>query len=204
MTLPADIQLIFFETLYGIKPVLEFEKWLYADKRLENIMDPQDFVDLISYQYTDGKIRFSLSSLLDKHIDKAEYEKWRLLIQLHSVLERMPDAPETIIGFYDLYCKGYYFMDNLGLYYGLRLDCPYPDANSWEELTEKQQSDLLQQIFPEIDIEVKKVIAWLESGKVIPTGTHDELERWEYIDNRLDEEKRPTAYKTADSENKKQ
>ena len=201
MALPADIQLVFFETLYGTRSVLEFEKWLYADKRLENMLPPQDYVDLLSYQYTDGKIRVSLSSLLEKHIDKGQYEKWRLLTQLNRVLERTPDAPDIIIDFYDLYCKGYYFMDNLGLGYGLRLDCPYPDANSWVELTKEQQADVLRETFPAIDVEIKKVIGWLESGKVVLTGIRDEYEHLTYIDNCLESEKQPTAYQRADNNN---
>ncbi|MFT3947773.1 MAG: hypothetical protein QM763_12460 [Agriterribacter sp.] len=45
MTLPADIEQIFFDTLSGDKTVLEFEQWLYADKRLETILNSDDYLD---------------------------------------------------------------------------------------------------------------------------------------------------------------
>ncbi len=47
MTLPANIQEIFFDTLNGDKSVLEFEEWLYADKKLETILNSDDYLELI-------------------------------------------------------------------------------------------------------------------------------------------------------------
>jgi hypothetical protein len=99
--------------------------------------------------------------------------------------------------FYDLYCKGYYFLDNLGLGYGLAVEVPYSQADSWEELTPEQQQTLLNDFYPDIKHEIKKVIGWLDAGKVILTGVQDEYQHYEYIDNRTEEEKQPTAYQVA-------
>lgn len=79
MNLPADIKKIFFETLYGDKNVLEFEDWLYADKRLESLLTADDYLDLISYGYKGDRVKYGLYKLLEKHIDKGEYEKWKML-----------------------------------------------------------------------------------------------------------------------------
>ena len=49
MTLPADIQEIFYDTLSGEKTILEFEEWLYADKTLEGILEANDYLELISF-----------------------------------------------------------------------------------------------------------------------------------------------------------
>ncbi|TDH26902.1 hypothetical protein EXU57_08840 [Segetibacter sp. 3557_3] len=194
MTLPADIKETFFETLYGDKSVLDFEQWLYADKRLESALLAEDYLDLISYGYKGDRVKYGLYKLLEKHIDKGEYEKWKLLKLLRKALKRDNDLPEILRRFYDLYCKGYGFLDNLGLGYGLAVEVP-PQADSWEELTAEQQQKLLNSFYPEIEYEIKKAISWLESDKVVLTGFQDEYYHYEYIDNRTEDEKQPTGYK---------
>ena len=99
--------------------------------------------------------------------------------------------------FYDLYCKGYNFMDNLGLGYGLAVEVPYSQANSWYDLTIEQKNQLLDSFYPAIETEIQKVISWLDNGKVLLTGIKDNYNHFEYIDNRSDEEKKATAFKVA-------
>jgi hypothetical protein len=197
MNLPIDIREIFFETLQGDKSVLEFEQWLYADRRLESILTPEDYLDLISYGYKGDRVKYGLYKLLVKHIDKGEYEKWKLVKLLHKALRRDTYLPQILMTFYDLYCKGYYFLDNLGLGYGLAVKVPYSQADSWNELTAEQQQNLINSFYPGIEDEIEKVIEWLDSGKVILTGIQDEYNYFGYIDNRTEEEKQPTTYKVA-------
>jgi hypothetical protein len=197
MNLPVDIKEIFFETLYGDKSVLEFEQWLYAEKRLESLLKAEDYLDLISYGYKGNRVKYGLYKLLEKHIDKGEYEKWKMLRRLRKALQRDKELPQILMTFYDLYCKGYNFLDNLGLGYGLAVEVPYSQADSWGELTPEQQETLLNSFYPNIEYEIKKVIRWLETGKVVLTGFQDDYQHYEYIDNRTDEEKQPTAYQIA-------
>jgi len=96
--------------------------------------------------------------------------------------------------FYDSYCNGYSFLDNLGLGYGLAIEVP-SQADSWNKLTSEQQENLLTSFYPNIENEIQKVIDWLNNNKVILTGTQDEYNHYEYIDNRTEEEKLSTAYK---------
>ncbi|RYZ20467.1 MAG: hypothetical protein EOO10_23200 [Chitinophagaceae bacterium] len=196
MNLPADIKESFFETLSGTKSVLEFEQWLYADKQFENILSYEDYLDLISYGYKEPAAKYGLFKLLEKHIDKGEYEKWRLLRLLHRALLRDSDLPQILMNFYDLYYKGYGFFNNLGIGYGLSIEYPPLYADSWERLTTEQQQKLLNSFYPALEHEIKKVIHWLESGKVIPTGEKDDYNHFSYIDHRTVEEQQPTAYET--------
>ena len=124
MTLPADIKQTFFDTLTGDKSVLEFEQWLYADKRLENILNPDDYLDLISYGYKADNSKYGLFRLLEQHIDKGELETKRVRMLLTKALNKDKDLPQILMTFYDLYCKGYNFFDNLGLGYGLAFPAP--------------------------------------------------------------------------------
>lgn len=197
MNLPSDIKELFFETLHGDKSIPEFEQWLYADKRLEGLLTPEDYLDLISFGYKGEGVKYELTKLLEKHINKGEYEQWKLFRLLRKALQRDSDLPHILMTFYDLYCRGYYFLDNLGLVYGLAVEVPYGQANSWEELTPEQQQDLLNSFYPGLEEEIKRVIGWLENGKVVLTGVLGEDNHYEYIDNRTEAERSPTAYQVS-------
>ncbi|HEY8969195.1 MAG TPA: hypothetical protein VIM64_08875 [Puia sp.] len=185
MTLPENIKEIFFQTLYGSKNILEFETWLYRDEQLEGILSPESYLDLISYGYKGEAAKYGLYKLLENLIDKGEYETWKLLGLLRKALKRDDELPEILMTFYDLYCKGYTFLDNLGLGYGLAVEVPYRlDKDSWDELTVEQQQNLLNSFYPDIEGEIIKVLSWIESRQIILTGIRGEYNRYEYIDNR--------------------
>ena len=200
MTLPNDIQEIFFETLNGDKNLIDFEQWLYADKRLESLLSSEDYLELISYGYqTETAIKW-LYKLLDKHIDRGEFEKRRLLKLLTKVQNKKNELPDILRTFYDLYCKGYYFLDNLGFGYGLTIKVPRAEnisADSWDELSSEQQRSILSSFYPGIVNEAQKVIGWLIEGKIVLTGLKDEDNHFTFIDNRTVKDKLPTAYEVA-------
>ena len=198
MTLPADIQNIFFDTLSGDKTIAEFEQWLYTDKKLESILNSDDYLGLISLSYKSEIVKYELKSFLEKYIDKGEFEKRRILKLLKSSLIRDKQLPETLMTFYDLYCKGYNFFDNLGLGYGLAVETARienTNVETWYQLNPTEQNKLLDSFYPDLETEIKKVISWIESEKVILTGFTDEYNHFEYIDNRTEIEKQPTGYK---------
>ncbi|MEA5403217.1 hypothetical protein VB776_09850 [Arcicella sp. DC2W] len=196
MTLPADIEQIFFDTLSGDKTALEFEQWLYADKRLETILNSDDYLDLISYGYKTDNAKYGLFRLLEKHIDKRQLETRRIRKLLTKSLNRNKELPEILMTFYDLYCKGYNFFDSLGLGYGLRVEVPGINnyEETWDDLNEVEQATLLNSFYPDLETEINKVISWLDTGKVILTGIKDEYNHFEYIDKRTELEKQPTGY----------
>ena len=206
MTLPSDIQEIFFDTLSGDKTILEFEEWLYADKRLETILNSDDYLELISYGYKSDTANKWLYLLLSKHIDKGEFERRRVRKLLTKALNRDEDLPQILMTFYDMYCKGYNFFDNLGLGYGLRVEVPGINnyQETWDDLTETEQTNLINSFYPDLDTEIKKVISWLDTGKVVLTGIKDEYNHFEYVDNRTELEKQPTSYKVATVDNNAQ
>ena len=195
MTLPTDIQEIFFDTLSGDKTVLEFEEWLYTEKRLENILHPDDYLELISFGYKSDAAKKLLPRILEKHIDIGELEKRRIHKLLTRVLNRDKELPEILTTFYELYCKGYNFFDNIGLGYGLRIKVPGINnyEETWDDLNEAAKNTLLEKFYLSLETEINKVIYWLDAGKVILTGIKDEDNHFEYIDNRTELEKQPTG-----------
>jgi len=185
MVLPENIKEIFFQTLYGSKSILEFEAWLYKDEQLEGILSPENYLDLISYGYKGEAAKYGLYKLLENLIDKGEYETWKLLHLLRKALKRNDELPEILMTFYDLYCKGYTFLDILGSGYGLAVEVPYQfDKESWDELTAEQQQGLLNSFYPDIENEIVKVIGLIERRQIVLTGVRGEYNHYEYIDNR--------------------
>ena len=124
---------------------------------------------------------------------------------LTKVLERDEEVPKILTAFYDLYCHGYSFLDNLGLKYGLDIAVPYTSygVNDWDDLTAKQKEELRDSIYPSIEIEIKKVISWVANGRVILTGEKDEMNNYYYVDNRSTEESQPTTYQRDSQEKRK-
>ncbi len=206
MTLPTDIQEIFLDTLNGDKTILEFENWLYADKQLESILNSDDYLELISYGYKSDTSKKWLYKLFEKHIDVGEFEKRRIRKLLTKALNRDNDLPEILMTFYDLYCKGYNFFDNLGLGYGLAVEVPRINnttADTWDELTKEQKHNLLDSFYPDLETEIKKVLSWLDNGKVVLTGIKDDYNNFQYFDNRTEIEQQPTGYKVATIQHQK-
>ncbi|WP_017732852.1 hypothetical protein [Nafulsella turpanensis] len=195
--LTPDIKERFFKTIYGEISIGDFEEWLYQSNELEQLLGADDHFELISYNFKQPGAIYGLIKLLYKHLDRAEYEVWRLHKLLGQVEYKEGDYPAAITEFYDLYSKGYTFFDNLAFGYSLFLECPNQyGVDTFEELTLEQQMNLANSCYPQILEETKRVKEWLKSDKIIPTGTQDkDYGHFKFIDNRTEEEKEPTTFK---------
>ena len=101
--------------------------------------------------------------------------------------------------FYDLYCKGYNFLQDLGLEIGLAVEVPRVNnttADTWDELTTEQQKELLNSFSPELEDYIEQVIYWLETKKIILTGEQDEIGHYDYEDLRTEEERKSKLWVT--------
>lgn len=190
MKFPEDIQELFYNTLSDEVTPLEFEQWLYADKRLETLMPSSDYLALISYGYKGEHAKYGLYQLLEKHIERGDYEKWKLLKLLHKALHRDESLPQMLMNVYELYWKGYGFLNDLALRYGLRVEVPYEFADSWDQLSQQEQESLLNSFYPNLLADIQQVIGWLENEQVVLTGKQDEYGHYLYIDNRSPEERK--------------
>lgn len=199
----------FYLFLIGEMTILEFEKWVYDSKDLENELDEITYYDFISFGFKKSGAIYELEHLIRKHINISEYETWKLKKILLNVFERKNNYYDSILQFYDLYCKGYNFLDNLGIGFGLTLDCPYSEygVDSYEELTQEQKDKIVNSFYPKIQFEIKKVLDWLDSGLILIHSEYDSYGNLKITDNRLEADKEPTAYKiakTVDKENKRE
>ncbi len=192
-TLPDHIKKRFYKTINEDYSIDDFEKWLYSDLELERLLSPDDYLDLISLSFKKSGAKYELWNLLRKNIDIGEFETFKILELLNIAKQKSERQPLAIMEFYDLYCKGYSFLRNLGLSYGLSLEVPRvknTTADSWYELEENEQRKLLNSLSPGLEIEIDKVKNWIETKRIILTGERDEMGYYEYIDIRTENEQK--------------
>ena len=197
--LPVDIKTEVFKFIHHEIPLEEFEQWVYATNEIQELFSREDYVELLSVDYSKPSNRYDVAKLVTRYIDEGEYETWKLKKLLYAVIKNDGDLHQVFIGFYDLYCDGYRFLDNLGLGYGLSVVVPPSEysSDSWEKLSEHEQKRLLASFFPGALNEVKKVLSWLNDGKIEILNEQDWLGHFKYLDHRSEEEQKPTAYKVA-------
>lgn len=189
--LPNDSKIRLFHLLNGEEPIREFEQWVYDTNALEEILGDEDYFNLISLDFSRQGSRYELIKILERHIDAGEYKTWKLRKLLNLFLSQKGDLPMMLCEFYELYCDGYYFLDVLGLDYGLTIRVPPLGCSSeyWQELTDKEKGTLLCSILLDAVDEAQKILNWLNEGTIVITNKQDKLGHYLYIDNRIDEEK---------------
>lgn len=191
-----DFEKYYFDLVHGGLKIDEFENWIYNDNNLENILNQEDYLDLISLNFRSIHIKYEIEKILAKYIDYSKFEKKRVLSLLYRALESRKDLPDILREFYDMYCHGYYFFQDLGLGYGLACEVPPSKYNTdnWNELNEKEKNEIINSFFPQIESDIQRAIHWIENDKIILTGTKNELDYWEFTDYRIDEEEKSTIW----------
>ena len=204
MAVPKDLKELFYKTIKGDISLDAFAQWLYADKELEGLLKPDDYLDLISLDFKESRAKYELYNLLSKHIDLGEYETYKMLELLYEAKLKNERLPDILMEFYELYCKGYTFLRDLGLGIGFAVKEPsviISSAETWDELTPQQQKELLDGFSPELEKCIENVIYWLETKKIIPTGKLNEIDHYGYEDLRTEKEQKSRLF-VVTSENK--
>lgn len=179
-------ELKFYEVLKHKISIQDFEQWVYETKELESELPEDTYTDLISLNYKDKYAYNELGKIVEPFIDNGKFEIKRISKYLESIIDRDEKCAESIEMTYDLYCSGYAFLRRLGLTYGLLISCP-PAGNyqkSWNEITKAEQDELLEKLYPEIIIDAKNALEWMNKGKIVIKDTVNELGDYEYDDLR--------------------
>ncbi|EMO78644.1 hypothetical protein ORQ95_11975 [Leptospira kirschneri] len=201
--LPEQTKGMIFTFLFGDLSLCEFETFLYGSKEIENTFKYDDYIELLSLNFSKKSNRYEAFKLIEKNIDMAEYEVWRLHKILNGIVNKEENYPQLIASLYDLYCKGYYFLNILGISFGLNLMSPreYNYDKNISELIKSEQIKLANALYPEIIYHVNLIQNFLKDKKIIVTGKLDDSNNYEYIDNRTEVEKAQTEFRNI--ENKK-
>jgi hypothetical protein len=186
-----------FYLLFGSPSIKDFEIWVYEDENLKDILPDNGYLELIELDYRKDSAKYEIEKILGKYLDYGSYEKRKMIRLLEEALKRTEKLPYILMEFYDLYCHGYTFLDDLGLGYGLMCEVPPSKltADSWDELKEKEKNELLSSFFPNIENDLKRAYDWIISDKIIFTGEKiDDLIHWKYIDNRTEDERKSSMW----------
>ena len=183
--------------------IKEFENWVYETKWLENELTEDEYTDLISLNYGTSSSKYEIGKILKDRFYEGKFKSIKIVEILNSIIERDGKEGESLTRMYDLYCKGYYFLEDLGLGIGLFVEVPHKyGVDYFHELNEKQKKEIVDSVYPsakELAIELKH---WILKGDLKLSGERDsELNRWQYIDNRT-EDKKSRVWKVEDVDSK--
>lgn len=184
--------------------IKEFENWVYESNWLEDELTEDEYTDLISLNYGTPSSIYEVGKILRERFDEGKFKSVKMIDLLNSIIERDGKEGESLTRMYDLYCKGYYFLEDLGLGIGLFVEVPHKyGVEYYHELNERQKNEIVDSVYPtakELATELKN---WILDGDLKLTGDKEsELNRWEYIDNRTDEDKKSRVWKIEDVDNK--
>ncbi len=202
--LPLDIQIEFFKVYNKEISVEEFEKWLYSKKELEQLLDHDTYIDLISLNYKERHAKYELGKIIDPFLDLGKFEERKIKKVLTDLIERTDDFAKSLIDTYNLYCLGYFFFNNLGFGYGLTFSEDFWDYSNWENLSIKEKNNRIDRIHPGVKREAQLVLKWLVEEKIVPTGEKDDLGHYQYLDKRTDSEKNLRTVETIKIEEKEE
>ena len=189
--LPDCIKDDFFKFLNGEEPISNFEQWVYETNDLEKALGNEDYLHLISLDFSKRGSKYEIDDILRRYINLGEYETWKLKNHLLAFINKKENPLQVLSKFYALYCDGHYFLDRLGLEYGLSARVPPSQCRVefWEELSSEEQRELIDFLLPGAMREAQRVLYWLETDKIAITNEQDELGHYLYVDRRTEEER---------------
>ncbi len=202
--LPQEIKERLFNFLLGNISLKEFEAFLSNSKDIEKKFKKDDYFELISLNYNNKNSKHEARKIIEKNIDMSEYEMWKINNILNNIKNKTNNYPECIASLYDLYSGGYYFMENLGLGYGLRLSSTkkYNYDKNFSELDKSEQIKVADKLYPDIMPDILLMQDFLQTKKIILTGKINEFGNYEFLDNRTEKEKVQTEIKKVEIKKK--
>ncbi|WP_299010912.1 hypothetical protein [uncultured Shewanella sp.] len=117
-------KLVFFKLVAQKIELPAFETWVYTESKLEETLTSDDYLALISINYTTPSALYEAKKILSLYFSMGQYYEWYLRNILQKIVNRPSDVQQYIRQCYELYCDGFDFMDNLGMGYGLSATCP--------------------------------------------------------------------------------
>ncbi|MCC3155970.1 hypothetical protein LJ737_01890 [Hymenobacter sp. 15J16-1T3B] len=185
--LPDFIRAKFTAVLAGRLPIAEFEPWVYATSELETALPPDDYLELISFNYGQRDALHMLEALLGRHVSWGEVQREELLGYLRAIQARA-DADAVVNALeatYDWYCRGCFFLDHVALSAGLEISCYWHDGTApWASLTNAQKWAYLGHFYPAAQHQAEEVIGWLETGQIRFEAAPDAQWYINYVDAR--------------------
>lgn len=145
----------FYKFLNADIPVSELEKFIHRHSDLEQELDKETYLELISLDFKDKHVIATLPDFIKKNIiEQGQFETWKLRNVLNTFLTDPKNLHIHLNELYRLYCGIYQgdnqrkyefkFLGNLGLNYLYWVDEGYMRANygdNWKHEYERSFND---------------------------------------------------------------
>lgn len=205
MTSHTEFEVFLFQFLNRDKTIKDLEKWVYSNSELENRLSSDDYLTFISLDFDDKYTPAIAEKIISDLVNSNDYIIWKLRELMMSIIKRSENVYLPITTTYEMYCKGYRFLDKLGMNFGLDIASAGPKYEGWKTLDSYEQNNLIDSFYPEIIEHAKRVLSCLDLGKLKFTDNnfddfidgYPESERFisypNYIDRRSIKEKKLMA-----------
>jgi hypothetical protein len=163
-----EIENPFFRFLAGELPLQAFEQWLYSTPEIESYLGQPAYLEFISFDFRQPAVNYELSKLIYKYIAKTEFHAWQIKRLLKNLLDGTQDTVDVFEKLYDLYCKGYGFLRDIGIQYVLGIDeIPRLVAQDlWDENEFFRRRKMLENYLEPMKEEIKILLMALETGEI--------------------------------------
>jgi len=139
-----------------------------------------------------------LGKNLNQSLDQGKSETIKMLNLLKSVIDRDGNEAKSLMELYDLYCAGYYFLNDLGLGIGLNIKVPLTYGKLYyHKINQEQKNELVNRAYPIAKELAEELRNWLITKELILTG-----EPWRFIDNRKEKDKEDRLWKVSTRDEK--
>ena len=186
------IEEIYYKLIHSKESVRGIEDIVYSDKNIVEIMSDEDYLELISLDYRSKYILHEFSMVTEKYIDFKKLENTRVIEILKSAQKLDDDLGAWLIELYELYCQGYYFLQDLAFGFGLPCSSStkFGRYKEWNDLTQSEKNDVTSAFIPKVIVFLEEAIEWLDEGKIVLSGEKGSGNNWIYIDKRSVEERK--------------
>ncbi|MGB0908386.1 MAG: hypothetical protein ACPGVT_12910 [Maricaulaceae bacterium] len=167
MKIPTDQCLVLYSFILGESTKEELENWIYATPKLETYLGADDYLDLISVDFHDAGASHYIGKILSNHISVADYLTWRIKLLMKRIIARPADVHIHIEETYNLYCKGYDFLQKIGMEFGLSVASPPCDyTKEWGAISRDEQIALIESLYPNIIKHAERVLDLLDEQTI--------------------------------------
>jgi hypothetical protein len=159
----------FYAYYVGEISLRDFETWLYEHPKIETDIGEAFYFDLIDIDYRDKHAADKLEKVVYSRFPRAEFETRRI----RELLEKTAsgeDLPDMVQRLYDEYCRGYWFLEELGL--------------AWvhhflmaEHLSDKKIREKIARDAENIARDARRVLARMDRKEVVITGLYEYEEK---------------------------
>jgi hypothetical protein len=166
--LPESVRHLFCRVIDGELSPAQFGQWLIEDSDLERLMAGEDYFALVSINFSKKNALEKAEPILARYLRPGELLTHRLIELLHHTSWEDDRLPDLLLTTVDLYERGLTFLEPLALDFGEQIRHPVVGGlhRRWDDLSEREQDQIMKGFSPALDATVADIVGWLKSGDI--------------------------------------